>query len=102
MLEIDIIKKNTIIVDDKHNDSYNKKEEEDEPILMDYPRRFILFPIQYGEIWKFYKQAQASFWTSEEIDLNYDKRDFLHKRNENEIFYIKMGIYSITWLSFTR
>ena len=31
--------------------------------------RFILMPIQYPEIWNYYKKAMASFWTAEEIDL---------------------------------
>jgi ribonucleoside-diphosphate reductase subunit M2 len=28
------------------------------------------------QIWRFYKNAQASFWTAEEIDLVHDMRDF--------------------------
>ncbi|KAF3833922.1 hypothetical protein F7725_025126 [Dissostichus mawsoni] len=36
------------------------------------PRRFVIFPIQYHEIWRMYKQAQASFWTVEEVDLSKD------------------------------
>lgn len=28
-------------------------------------QRFVLFPIKYPDIWKFYKQAQASFWVGE-------------------------------------
>lgn len=40
---------------------------EDEPLLKENPRRFVIFPIQYPDIWKMYKQAQASFWTVEEV-----------------------------------
>ena len=34
--------------------------------------RFVLFPIEYNEIWKAYKEAEASFWTVEEVDLATD------------------------------
>ncbi|RXN26119.1 ribonucleoside-diphosphate reductase subunit M2 B-like protein [Labeo rohita] len=40
---------------------------EDEPLLRENPKRFVIFPIQYPDIWKMYKQAQASFWTVEEV-----------------------------------
>jgi ribonucleotide reductase beta subunit family protein with ferritin-like domain len=34
--------------------------------------RFCLFPVKHNDLWKFYKQAQASYWTAEEIDLSED------------------------------
>lgn len=43
---------------------------EDEPLLRENPRRFVIFPIQYHDIWQFYKKAEASFWTVEEVDLS--------------------------------
>ncbi|KAF8812327.1 hypothetical protein BYT27DRAFT_7159597 [Phlegmacium glaucopus] len=49
----------------------------EEPLLKDSRRRFVLFPIQYQEIWRFYKRAQASFWTAEEIDLSHDHWDWM-------------------------
>lgn len=39
----------------------------EEPLLRKNPRRFVIFPIQHPDIWKMYKQAQASFWTAEEV-----------------------------------
>uniref|UniRef100_A0A4W4G117 ribonucleoside-diphosphate reductase n=1 Tax=Electrophorus electricus TaxID=8005 RepID=A0A4W4G117_ELEEL len=45
---------------------------EDEPLLRENRRRFVIFPIQYPDIWKMYKQAQASNWTVEEVDLSKD------------------------------
>lgn len=45
----------------------NGLETEEEPLLRENPRRFVIFPIQYRDIWKMYKQAQASFWTVEEV-----------------------------------
>ena len=47
-----------------------------EPLLRDNPNRFVIFPIQYDDIWEFYKKAVASFWTSDEIDLSRDRVDW--------------------------
>jgi ribonucleoside-diphosphate reductase subunit M2 len=41
-----------------------------EPLLRENPRRFVIFPIQYPDIWNMYKKAEASFWTVEEVDLS--------------------------------
>jgi len=38
--------------------------------------RFVLFPIQHDKVWEMYKQAEASFWTAEEIDLQQDLADW--------------------------
>ena len=43
-----------------------------DPILHPNPSRFVLFPINYSNIWNLYKKAEASFWTAEEIDLSDD------------------------------
>lgn len=40
---------------------------ENEPLLRDNPRRFVIFPIEYHDIWQMYKKAEASFWTAEEV-----------------------------------
>ena len=47
-----------------------------EPILVENPGRFVLFPIQHQDIWEFYKNSEACFWTAEEIDLQADLVDF--------------------------
>lgn len=47
-----------------------------EPILEENNERFVLFPIQHDKIWEMYKQAEASFWTAEEIDLAPDMKDW--------------------------
>jgi ribonucleoside-diphosphate reductase subunit M2 len=39
------------------------------------------------EIWKFYKKAQASFWTAEEVDLSVDV-DHWNSLSENEKYFI--------------
>ncbi|XP_046425531.1 ribonucleoside-diphosphate reductase subunit M2 isoform X1 [Neodiprion fabricii] len=47
-----------------------------EPLLRDNPQRFVIFPIQWPDIWKMYKKAEASFWTVEEVDLSKDMTDW--------------------------
>ncbi|MEM9389929.1 MAG: ribonucleotide-diphosphate reductase subunit beta, partial [Bacteroidota bacterium] len=47
-----------------------------EKILQENANRFVLFPIQHDDIWEYYKKAEASFWTAEEIDLSQDLRDW--------------------------
>ncbi|KAM3960867.1 ribonucleoside-diphosphate reductase subunit M2 [Aphomia sociella] len=47
-----------------------------EPLLKENPRRFVIFPIQYPDIWNMYKKAEASFWTVEEVDLSKDLSDW--------------------------
>lgn len=59
-----------------------------EPLLSDEGNRFVLFPIKHDEIWKMYKQAEASFWTAEEIDLEPDLADW-EKLNDDERHFIK-------------
>lgn len=61
----------------------------EEPILIDNPNRFVLFPIEHDDIWQMYKDQQASIWTAEEIDLSPDLHDWEHKLNDNERFFIK-------------
>jgi ribonucleoside-diphosphate reductase beta chain len=60
-----------------------------EPILEANNNRFVLFPIQHDDIWAFYKRAEASFWTAEEIDLAADLIDWDTKLNDNERHFIK-------------
>ena len=76
-----------------------------EPLLTESKRRFVLFPIQYHDvrtirryhggdvfisiqIWRMYKQAEASFWTAEEIDLSHDHWDWNHRLNDDERHFI--------------
>jgi ribonucleoside-diphosphate reductase subunit M2 len=50
-------------------------------------KRFVLFPIEYHDIWQMYKKAEASFWTVEEVDLS---KDNIHWDNlsKDERFFI--------------
>ena len=60
-----------------------------EPILAENPDRFVLFPIKYDTIWKWYKQAEASFWTVEEVDLSPDQIDWETKLSDDERHFVK-------------
>jgi ribonucleoside-diphosphate reductase beta chain len=60
-----------------------------EKILQDNPGRFVLFPIEHNDIWKFYKQQEACFWTAEEIDLGQDIQDWDNKLNDDEKHFVK-------------
>ncbi len=59
----------------------------EEPILQENSSRFVLFPIKHDDIWEFYKKAEASFWTAEEIDLSQDLTDW-DKLNDGERHFI--------------
>lgn len=60
-----------------------------EPILIENPNRFVLFPIEHNDIWQLYKKQEASIWTAEEIDLQQDLRDWNDKLSDNEKHFIK-------------
>ncbi|KIK30568.1 hypothetical protein PISMIDRAFT_670626 [Pisolithus microcarpus 441] len=60
----------------------------EEPLLKESRRRFVLFPIQYHEIWQMYKKAEASFWTAEEMDLSKDIHDWNNRLNDNERHFV--------------
>ena len=59
-----------------------------EKILTENPGRFVIFPIEHNDIWEFYKQHQAAFWTAEEVDLTNDIRDW-ENLTDNEKYFIK-------------
>ncbi|KAG5459546.1 MAG: ribonucleotide reductase small subunit RnrA [Olpidium bornovanus] len=75
----------------------------DEPLLRETPKRFVLFPIKYHDIWRMYKKSEASFWTAEvrvwrgtalfgssyqEVDLSKDTHDWENRLNDDERFFI--------------
>ncbi|KAK7198564.1 ribonucleoside-diphosphate reductase small chain [Novymonas esmeraldas] len=60
----------------------------DEPLQQDNPFRFVLFPIQYHDIWRKYKEHESCIWTVEEINLGYDMKDW-ESLNDDERHFIK-------------
>lgn len=57
-----------------------------EPLLQENSRRYVLFPLQYPDIWQFYKKSMASFWTVEEVDLSHDLSDWENLKQEERDF----------------
>lgn len=58
------------------------------PLLDENPDRFSMLPIKFPGIWQFYKKAQASFWTNEEIDLSQDQWNDLKPDEQHFIKYV--------------
>merc|ERR1712130_969905 len=56
--------------------------------LRENPNCWVLFPIQYPQVWEMYKKHEASFWTAEEIDLSQDNRDW-ESLTDSERHFIK-------------
>ena len=59
-----------------------------EPFLTKDTDRLHLFPIKYTDVWSMYKKAVASFWTTEEVDLSKDLKDWAGLK-ETEKHFIK-------------
>lgn len=57
-----------------------------EPILRESKGRFVLFPIQHKDIWEMHKKAEASFWTTAEVDLGQDMTDWSGLRSGEKHF----------------
>ena len=62
-----------------HDGSVAKRRARDaeEPLLAPNPNRFVIFPIQYNDLWKMYKDHISVFWRPEELDLSKDMRDWV-------------------------
>mmetsp|Transcript_152232 Transcript_152232/g.280590 ORF Transcript_152232/g.280590 Transcript_152232/m.280590 type:complete len:344 (+) Transcript_152232:59-1090(+) len=66
---------------------YRELETKD-PLLLENPRRWVMFPIEHADIWEMYKKHEASFWTAEEIDLSQDNKDW-DQLSESEQHFVK-------------
>ncbi len=65
-----------------------RMQDAEEPILTPNPNRFVIFPIQYHDLWKMYKDHISVFWRPEELDLSKDMRDWM-TLSANEQHFIK-------------
>jgi ribonucleoside-diphosphate reductase beta chain len=52
------------------------------------PARFSLFPVHHEDMWRMYKQAVASIWTAEEVDLSMDKWSSLKPDEQHFLKYV--------------
>lgn len=57
--------------------------------LYNIKQRYTLHPIQYHDIWNFYKKQLACFWIASEIDFSKDKYDWDNKLSDNEQYFLK-------------
>jgi len=60
-----------------------------EPLLIKNDQRFVMFPIEYDDIWKMYEKQVDCFWRPQEIDLSKDLDHWI-KLNNNEQKFISM------------
>lgn len=60
-----------------------------EPLLRENPNRFVVFPIVYEDIWRMYKQAEASTWSVAEVDLSNDLTHWNQRLHYEEREFIK-------------
>jgi len=60
----------------------------DEPLLVENPDRFVLFPIEHPDVFKMYKNLMAVRWIAEEVDTTKDLKDF-KALTSNEQHFIK-------------
>ena len=66
-----------------------KQLEHEEEILSQSLSRYVMFPIQYPDIWALYKKQVDLFWRPEEIDLSCDLKHW-NNMTKDEQHFIKM------------
>ena len=64
-----------------------KNTNQTEPLLAANDDRFVMFPIQYQDIWELYKKQVDCFWRAEEVDLSKDLIDW-ERLNQDEKNFI--------------
>jgi len=47
-----------------------------EPLLEPTDERYVMFPLQYADVWDLYKKQVDCFWRAEEVDLSKDLTDW--------------------------
>ena len=75
-----------LLLESKLKQNINSNQLNEEYLLNPENNRLSVYPIQDEEIWSFYKKAQASFWTAEEIDFSKDYEGFSKLKPEEKHF----------------
>ena len=57
-----------------------------EILLTPNENRYVMFPIEYNDIWEMYKKQVDSFWRAEEIDLSKDYNHWVNLTEEERHF----------------
>jgi len=61
-----------------------------DPLLIEDDERFVMFPINYDDMWFMYKKQLECFWRAEEIDLSKDLVDWNNTLTDNERYFISV------------
>ncbi|KAJ3226304.1 Ribonucleoside-diphosphate reductase subunit M2 B [Clydaea vesicula] len=77
-INLNLNKLKNISIDANWEESNMSNKNETEQILRENNKRFVLFPIEYNQIWESYKNSEARFWSAEEVELSDDAEDFNH------------------------
>ncbi len=64
------------------------KDRENEVLLQENPHRYVIFPIQYHDMWKMAITHREAFWNESEIEMSKDRQDWL-SLTDNERHFIK-------------
>ena len=59
-----------------------------ETMLSENENRYVIFPIKHEPFWEMYKKAESNFWTTEELDLVKDIKDYNEKLSDNEKYFL--------------
>ena len=57
-----------------------------EPLLEVTDERYVMFPLQYADIWDLYKKQVDCFWRAEEVDLSKDLSDWANLSPDEKKF----------------
>lgn len=60
-----------------------------EPILVENPYRYTLFPIQHHDLWNMEQVCESAFWIASEVKLHQDIIDWREKLNDSERHFLK-------------
>lgn len=58
-----------------------------EPLLTESKSRYVMFPVEYPDIWEMYKKASSSYWVADELNFQQDIQD-LEKLSKDEKEFI--------------
>jgi len=76
-----------LLLDSKLKQNVNPNQKDNKEYLLNPENnRLSVYPIMDEDIWSFYKKAQASFWTAEEIDFSKDYEGFSKLKPEEKHF----------------
>lgn len=72
----------------KYCNDFNDNEIKIEPILSTKSARYTVYPIQYKEVWKNYKDQLKNNWVVEEVDLSKDVAHWINILSPNDRKFI--------------